>query len=336
MSLNRRIASYNVLSNHLASSSYFIYCTPEYLDSEYRFNGLRAKLEREISEKSIVCLQEVSHQWAGRLHAFFASKNYYFVTGLYGNKFNGYMGVGVAVPLDRYELIDVDITKIVGTKSRPNIPSPSFWTQLVTKFVDFVKRLLGIPTPLSYWEYAYGRNNDMVSLGLRCKESHERFYVGNYHMPCAFHTPQVMTIHCSLAAQHLQRLSKSHPYVLAGDFNITPTSDMYKLLTQGRIDTTSSAFPVNEVGDKWSTDVHPLRSAYVIATGKEPDFTNYGHTREQKEAFVDTLDYIFLSNHWKVNAVEKLPSRSASGGPLPSAKEYSDHLLIAAELELLI
>ena len=103
--------------------------------------------------------------------------------------------------------------------------------------------------------------------------------------------------------------------------------------------------------------------------GGEPEFTNYAHIQDQEDPFIGTLDYIFLSKKektttttdaattarsitsskgkkdddnddnvvgqwWKVNGVSKLPTVINSGGPFPNAVEPSDHLLIAADLEL--
>lgn len=333
MANSRRLTSYNVLSSHLASPGYFVFCKPEYLDPDYRFNGLLSKLDHEIDSQSIVCLQEVSHQWAGRLHTYFASKRYHFITGLYGGKFNGYMGVGVAVPIDKYTLTDVNIKRIADTKVRPKKALNAFWVSWALNILGFFKNILGIKAAPSYWDYAYNRMNQMICVGIKCKQTQEEFYVGNYHMPCAFRTPQVMTIHCSLAAQYLQNIAKGKPYAFLGDFNIKPDSNMYRLLTEGKIEDTCEEMPVNEEGDSWSCNVSAMRSAYKEMCGKEPDFTNYSRIKDQ-EPFIDTLDYIFLSKEWKVNAVEELPHRDEVSGPFPMKTEYSDHVLVAAEVQL--
>ena len=77
-----------------------------------------------------------------------------------------------------------------------------------------------------------------------------------------------------------------------------------------------------------------MRSAYAVA-GEEPKFTNYARIKED-DPFIDTLDYIFLSEEWKVRGVKELPHREDSGGPYPNLDkgEPSDHILIAADLEL--
>lgn len=74
-----------------------------------------------------------------------------------------------------------------------------------------------------------------------------------------------------------------------------------------------------------------MESAYVTKNGCEPDFTNYAKVQEQP-VFIATLDYIFQSEGWSVDAVENLPNRDSIVGPLPNKDEPSDHLLISAQL----
>jgi hypothetical protein len=112
-----RVVSYNVLSSHLSSPSHFISCDPKHLAAENRLPKVKAKLNSEIaseagSSRPIICLQEISQSWEGPLHVFFASHNYHFITGLYGRKFNNYMGIGIAYPCDKYDLLDADIARL--------------------------------------------------------------------------------------------------------------------------------------------------------------------------------------------------------------------------------
>lgn len=65
------------------------------------------------------------------------------------------------------------------------------------------------------------------------KQNAGAFCVGTYHMPCMFLVPPVMTIHASMAIQHFAQLAGSDPLVFAGDFNFTPQSECYKLVTEG-------------------------------------------------------------------------------------------------------
>lgn len=134
-----KITTYNVLSSKLGgpgyllsknsivcillnpiymfiSCRYYTSCRPEWLDVGYRFRKLKEKLDVHTSLSSVICLQELSLDWTAELHPYFAEKNYYLITTQYGNKFNGYMGVGIAIPLVKYALEDVNITKISDTK----------------------------------------------------------------------------------------------------------------------------------------------------------------------------------------------------------------------------
>jgi mRNA deadenylase 3'-5' endonuclease subunit Ccr4 len=52
------------------------------------------------------------------------------------------------------------------------------------------------------------------------------------------------------------------------------------------------------------------------------------------ESFIGTLDYIFLSDEWLVKAVQELPKLEDLKGVYPDETEPSDHLLIAANLEI--
>jgi mRNA deadenylase 3'-5' endonuclease subunit Ccr4 len=92
-----RVVSYNVLSSHLASPSYFTNLNPEHLDASNRLKVVLQKLEAEIPTSdnagtTIFALQEVSYDWAGALHTFFSNRGYHLITGLYGKRHSGYMG----------------------------------------------------------------------------------------------------------------------------------------------------------------------------------------------------------------------------------------------------
>ncbi len=115
-----------------------------------------------------------------------------------------------------------------------------------------------------------------------------------------------------------------------------PDSTMYQLYMNGKIANKSNTdlpLKYNET-DEWITDVTPVKSAYKSFNNLEPEFTNWAFTKDSKEDFFGTLDYIFLSNHWKVKSVKKLPNKTEIKGPFPMESEPSDHLLISATIDL--
>uniref|UniRef100_A0A7R9WSI9 Endonuclease/exonuclease/phosphatase domain-containing protein n=1 Tax=Craspedostauros australis TaxID=1486917 RepID=A0A7R9WSI9_9STRA len=148
-------------------------------------------------------------------------------------------------------------------------------------------------------------------------------------------------IHSEMAVKHVQTLADGNPCILAGDFNIKPVDPMYTLLTTGAMEKDAAtdvgpAYPVPKWGMEWEPTIQPMISAYAQALGKEPAFTNHARVHEN-EPFIDTLDYIFCSDQWKVDGVLELPAeQDESKGPFPNLEhnEASDHVLIAADLSL--
>jgi len=270
-------------------------------------------------------------RWAGNLHGMFARAGYHLVLSLYGHQHNGYMGVGLAVPLDRFEVMQVQLDRLSDTKPWPKQPSVDIWTRWMTRIRLWILSLLQWKQPNECpWHIARQRYNVMVSTKLRCKVTSQAFNVSTYHMPCIFKTPEVMVIHTALAAQRAYFLAAGDPFVLAGDFNFKPKDTCYNLMTTGQITEDDPAYPPKVDGETWTPKVPcPLQSAYCQALGAEPDFTNYSQFKDEP-VFIDTLDYIFLSPEWTVNDVDRLPSRPRTSGPLPNASEPSDHLKIAA------
>ena len=152
-----------------------------------------------------------------------------------------------------------------------------------------------------------------------------------------------MVTHAALAAQRAHSFANGNPFVLAGDFNFKPDSSIYALLTTGHLEHDHPHQPPVIEGDSWRADVPvPLVSAYVSATGSEPDFTNLATTKIDSEPFVSTLDYIFLSDkgtssRWRALNVRPLPLREEvlrTCKSYPTADEPSDHVAIWVDLEL--
>ena len=353
-----RVCTYNVLSSHLAGEDHFRHCNPEYLDQKYRLKLIFETLEDEMSRGSIIALQEVGQEWGADFHQFFAKNNYYFVCRHYGGKFNDYMGVGLAIPLKDYDIVQVNNKRIADTFWYKAPPKKHWlvrwilsWFWLIANFFLKFAQLLNIhKEPYSPIKHAMERWNILVSIKVLHKQSQEAFWVSTYHMPCAFQHPDMMTIHASLALQYLQRLtsaaaSEAVPYVLLGDFNFKPEDGQYALYRDGSLDRTHVAYPafpdnLKCGGGPYKVALSPVRSAYKEFYGEEPEYTNNARvTWEGKTQphFKETLDYIFLSPEWAVKQVrplDYLPAKEEQDAPFPSKTEPSDHVLLWAELEL--
>lgn len=260
--LHLRVATYNVLSSHLSGTDHYSTLNPDHLNPKNRLPVVLEKIDQEIEQSSIICLQEVSHDWAGSFHTHFAKHGYHLVTGLYGKKFNGYMGVAIAFKTSSFDVLGVDISRLSdkregGWPREPKAPKRNVVTRFAIDLYGFAstttKSFLGLfglydaPRwpPQDAWSMAENRFNQLVTVKLQDKATQKSFAVGNYHMPCAFYKPQVMTIHTDLAARHVQKLASKEvpnntngamPYVLAGDWNIKPDGSSYRLLTTGKMD----------------------------------------------------------------------------------------------------
>mmetsp|Transcript_2520 Transcript_2520/g.5822 ORF Transcript_2520/g.5822 Transcript_2520/m.5822 type:complete len:432 (+) Transcript_2520:42-1337(+) len=351
-----RVATYNVLSPNLCSAGYFTFSKPEACEPAKRLARVQNKLDEEIGRNGIICLQEVSHSWLGELHTFFAKNKYTYIHDSYGYHFNGYMGVGVAFNHEKYALEDCKVVRIADTKGggyalRNNKPRLSPLQMIFHRATGIIKNafnalmaLIWKPKPDLWWEVER-RTNTAVFLRLQDRESGQKMCVSTYHMPCAFRTPPVISAHCSLLVKRINKLAQMDPYVIAGDFNLKPDSPMYELLTTGKFQSEESkaegdmpepAFP----GDRWAvaSKFMPLKSAYAVTRGNEPEFTNLARTKSQPQgSFIECLDYIFYQGPGIVaEATDELPSRESVADivSFPTVDEPSDHIKIAAEFTL--
>ena len=346
-----RVTTYNLLSTKLANPDYHIHCESKYLATEYRWEIIKSQLSSEILFSSIICLQEVSTEWLEKLTPFLHSNKYAIVGGTYGLfQSDGDMGVFIAYPYDVYTLEELrqikpgreikKYTKKLKKAQSERLKSFLFWLissifNLIPRFIPFKENLINLISKREdTWQKAINKDNLLVLCRFKQKtDSKGSFCIGTYHMPCNFTNPSLMLIHSSMACKLLAKFADTNPYVFAGDFNLKPCDPGYKMITEGgsnynQLVDQSSNFEVKLVV---GLD-QPLFSAYKLAKGKEPTFTNYSFCKSNNQ-FKDCIDYIFCSQGWAVQSVSDL-QEVALGDAYPSAYHPSDHLMISAELML--
>jgi hypothetical protein len=218
-----RVCSYNVLCSHLSAPSHFRSCKPENLDPSNRLKKILEKLDNEVKQGAICCLQEVSMTWSGDFHKFFLDRDYYFMPSLYGSAFSNYMGIGIAFPRSLYTLVHTETRCVAESKQLQLAPTKPLamlnklpyllWVgftgllrrswQLVTRTMQFVG-LMRKPHPFvtdqdkCCWEVSLDRRNTLIFLRLQEKtaapgqQSPRSFCVATYHMPCVFWDERVM------------------------------------------------------------------------------------------------------------------------------------------------
>jgi len=327
------------------------------LDPPTRLKRVFKKLLPMIQRNAIICLQECSMLWVGELHTFFQKRGYHLVASMYGSPFNGNMGVAIAFPVRVYEAQQTSIQRVsemkrwmprkTETGASSNGDPLHALLDLAGYFASpFFLEGRGITLNdgdedeeqpgVDIWDYSRGRQNTMVALKLKPRQSeHSSFVVATYHMPCAYWSPQVMVIHTALAAQCAHKFANGHPLILAGDWNFKPGSAPYQLLTTARLPGTHPAHPGYPDGESWCIEsgLEAMKSAYAEKNpGGEPEFTNYAWVRDDTDPFIGTLDYIFVSQSTEIVSVGKLPAIRSCRDPLPTGEEPSDHLMLSARL----
>lgn len=340
------VVSYNVLTPPYANAASYPLCDPLDLVPATRLKRVWAQLLPHVEAGSVLCLQELSIGWADELQVLLHAHDYTLLVAHYGVVRSGQMGLGLAFPRAKYTLARTNRKRVAATKRwfpEPPVPGPNFLVRsgraLSANFWWLLRRPVAPPPKWAdetTQTKASWRVNDMLFAELREKTAAARaFCVATYHMPCDFQFPRVMTVHAALCLQETQRLAGALPYVLAGDFNFTPGSAPYRLVTEGDLARDDPAYPDLPAEDPWTVKLaHPVRSAYVTHTGAEPGTTNHcvsGHGNAAATLFEGTLDYLFYRG-LRVTGTLPLPSveELASVKSFPTAAQPSDHLKIAA------
>ncbi|CAF1100405.1 unnamed protein product [Rotaria sordida] len=329
-----RVVSYNLLVPILANRpEHYCKCQTQFLETDYRWNLIQSELEQEITnhENTVICLQELSLSWLPKLELFFRRLNYSFFYNLYGERRKDYMGDGMAIPfsmqLNSISMIKIgdhirSISKYREKKGNILTWGWDLYQSLMSKFIDPVS---------DPWQTAMNRSNILICLQVVIDG--KPLYIGTYHMPCLYKEPQVMAIHSSVVKDLMFQLSAGQDFILAGDFNIQPSSACYQALTKKGYMNRNFPESINYEISYQPNSEQVLKSAYQEKNGTEPVYTDFSYTPHSPN-FCATLDYIFFNGHLLVEKVLELPDHP-TGESYPDETHPSDHLMIAATFRLL-
>lgn len=294
--INFNVITFNCLTPFSGVPAEYPDCDPIFLDRLRRKNAILSLMTSWLRTSPIIVLQEVPYNWKQDFDRYFTKRDYTFHCMNYGQKTNGILGVGIAVP--NFYAIDpteVEFIRVADYINDIDSSDDDSYDNEVESNIENAKK----------------RANLVVRMMIRLNNG-KSFYLYNYHMPCAFKTPLVQILHIDA----LKRIIASFPdipYILAGDMNILPTSKEYEFLT----DTTSPSSIT-------------LKSSYLIANKEEPEFTCFNYTTFAGE-FCGCLDYIFVSDEFKVLKSHLLLTTTTE---LPNADCPSDHLPLRSVLSL--
>ena len=315
------ICSYNVLAPLFTTPGAYVRepTTPEW-SLAWPWRGASLVREVETYAADVLCMQEVQSDqfgdfWQPELAKIgFPDGHYMAKSNVVGDDS---LGDGVAVFL--CEGIDVERVERVA------------YEQLVA---ERWKR------DHANWYHHYKRNHNVALLVLcRHRDSGKAFLVANTHLFWNPTYPEVKLLQASLLLQqvheHFPEVGHGIPLVLCGDLNSLPNSDVYRLLSKGKVH--ASNVRGREKGALRKSDLQSpigaLRSCYAQASGSraEPEFTNF------PRKFCGTLDYIFVGGGGiEPVRVRALPSRAwiKQNGHLPNRHLGSDHLALVADVAL--
>jgi len=320
MATNFNVITFNCATPFSVVPAEYPDCDPTILDRLYRKNKILSLFTIWLRTSPIIVLQEVPYNWKQDFERYFMKREYTFHCMNYGQKTNGILGVGIAVPSALYK---IDPTAVDFIRVADYIEVDSI-DNIFKKLSEQLDNQISENEIESNIQNAQKRANLLVRMKIHLNNG-KSFHLYNYHMPCAFKTPIVQIIHIQ-ALKQIISLSSDIPYVLAGDMNILPTSKEYRFLMNQELSPEDSAYFENE---SLIPKITPA-SSYSIANGSEPEMTCFNYTIFAGE-FCGCLDYILMSDEFKVLKSHLLLKTETE---LPNRDCPSDHLPLRSVLSL--
>jgi 2',5'-phosphodiesterase len=326
--IEMRVFTFNILSSSYSKSETYPTLNPEVLKNEVRWPMIEKIISGEMYKGSIIHLQEVTEFHRGFIETMAGKHNYRCIAANYDHVWSGFMGIVTLIP----HAIMVDHVKFFRPSSlvKKFLPATiqpesdwSFTSLFQSMGVYKVERVK------SYTEILSKRNNVMIMITIQM--GGKQVCLINYHMPCVYWVEGMLFATCALALHVVNEYAKERPVIFAGDFNVTPNSDGYNLITGSRVENTT----LNTcIAGPPKLNLTPLYSASAAIRGEEPLFTYNSVTKSQKmnglNIFTETLDYIFFRNV-NIISMEVYPDLKEY---VPSMEHPSDHLCLVSVITI--
>ncbi len=339
-----RIVTYNILAEIYATQQQYPYCDLWALSWEFRFQNIL----REIIDAcpDVICLQEVQADHY-ETHLYNALSDNGF-EGVYKQKTRASMGMAGKVDgcalfwrrskfhlvesysIEFNELAQRQATQVLGMNPR----SDECMAYLNRLSKDNVAQLVVLELAHPALSSRSGRD----SINQVC--------IANTHLYSNKDFPDVKLWQSWQLLQELETFIHSRganlPLMICGDFNSTPDTAVYGLLSRQSVhpghpdvnmnnndDSTPGILP-DAMGISHSFQ---LGSVYNTVIGKEPHATNY------TAAFKGVLDYMWYSaqNLRPLSAapIPEEPALTEHGEALPSTQYSSDHIMLISDMQIM-
>ncbi|XP_061583006.1 2',5'-phosphodiesterase 12 [Cololabis saira] len=314
-----RVVSYNILADvyaqtELSKTVLYPYCAPYALQLDYRQNLIKKELAGYNAD--IVCLQEVdkgvfADSMTPALDAFGLS-------GVFRIKEKQHEGLATFYRRSKFRLLSSH--DIMLSEALTSDPIHSELLEKLSANGALKDKMVQRSTSLQ------------VSVLEDLVQPDRKVVVANTHLYWHPKGGNVRLVQMGVALKHVSHViaevAPRAPLVFCGDFNSTPNSGVYQLLSEGAIPLQhadwSSSGPEESCSMELSSGFPPLQSAYGL-----PAYTNY------VGGFHGCLDYIFLqAESMKVEQVIPLPSHQevTTYEALPSVAHPSDHIALVCDL----
>ncbi|XP_062842782.1 2',5'-phosphodiesterase 12 [Trichomycterus rosablanca] len=313
-----RVVTYNILADIYAQTEksktvLYPYCAPYALELDYRQNLIKKELSGYNAD--IVCLQEVdkgvfSDSLSPALDAF-------DMDGVFRIKERQHEGLATFYRRSKFKLLsqhDIMLSEALQTDA--------LHSQLLEK----------LSTNPELKEKVVQRSTILQVTILQSVIDPSRIIcVGNTHLYWHPKGANVRLIQMAVALKHLKKvITQQHAgtLIFCGDFNSTPSSALYQLLSQGSVPKEHSDWASNGPEELLPMELDcPLQ---LTSACGEPTYTNY------IGGFQGCLDYIFVEVQTsQVEQVIPLPSHEevVTYHALPSVSHPSDHIALVCDLK---
>jgi len=334
-----RVATYNVLAEIYATQQQYPYCDFWALSWEYRFQNIL----REILDASpdVLCLQEIqADHYENHVYATMSDAGY---EGVYKQKTRQSMGLagkvdGCALFWRRSKFHSVESYSIefneVAQRQATQVLGYSLRSEEGAAFVNRLSK--DNIAQLVVLEFIHPSTRGGREINQVC--------IANTHLYSNKDFPDVKLWQAWQLLQELESFIIGRgnlPLVICGDFNSTPDTAVYDLLSRQTVHpghpdvnvATNDDIP-NVLPDAMNiTHSFQLGSAYQSVMGEEPWTTNYTLN------FKGVLDYIWYSApNLMPLSIAPVPDEqqlTKHGEALPSTEFSSDHIMLISDMQII-
>lgn len=340
------ITSYNILAPQNIDNILFRSYEPIYLSVEYRWDLLHNQLLNKVRQNSIICLQEVSSEWANLIYPFFKRYNYFCLDNPYTDDSMD-MSLVTAIP-STYALLNSEyndtrsLLKKINVKKDINLDDRVEYGcfERCSKFIRKCFRVNPYINDLNsherkdmnYKKWKLAQRQPSKYIFVKLEDANGRqFCVANYHMPSKQKETLILASHTFMLIQKLNEFSLGAPFILAGDFSFTPDSLIYDKICHGYVCDFHELINIKKLQEEWDMWIpFKLISAYYDFFHKEPNFTRVTTTDKDNNIY-ETVDYIFSSPDLTLVGITNVPLCLPSKAfTYPGKNNPSNHVMISA------